>query len=126
MAKRYGGVSIFITIAPDSINNPTCFCLALKHTNNKTFIQQPTNTFLKSITNNSTCILEKDVIINCDYANRANLLIQNPLPAVLEYINIIYNLFTILFGIKPESYFPSIQTTPPVRSVYFKTNNKNF
>ena len=29
MARRYGGVSAFITIAPDSINNPTSFRMSL-------------------------------------------------------------------------------------------------
>ena len=49
MARRYGGVSAFITIAPDSINNPMCFRMSLMKNNAECFPTVCDTSFLESM-----------------------------------------------------------------------------
>ena len=124
MARKYGGVSGFITIAPDSINNPTVFQMTLKRLDLKNMPSQHDVLFMDAIQNGSTFVTSNNIPISCSYDSRAKAIIDNPLPSVLEYINIIYNLFCTLLGIKPECSFMSTQCIRPNKTVYFKKLEK--
>ena len=57
--------------------------------------------------------------------SRARAITNNPLPSVIEYINIIYNHFTILLGVRPECSLTSTQCTRPHKTVYYKKSKKS-
>ena len=112
MARRYGGVSCFVTIAPDSIANPNILRMSLQHVANSTFPAECDERFLESIINNSTYVTTETATVNCDYKSRAQSIIDNPLPSVLEYISLIYNVFVELLGLTPSNRFATLNVNP--------------
>lgn len=123
MSRRYGGVSSFITVAPDSIANATSYRMSLKHVNNQNFPVDCDADFLKCVQEGSVFVASETVRINCNYALRAEAIIANPLPSVLEYISLIDNLFVELLGIKPSNGFPTLNVNKEKKTVYYKNRN---
>ena len=103
MTNKYGPASIFITIAPDDINNLTGFRLSFRSTNNTSFPATMTKENVDAIRQGSSIIGEGFVQIPTSYKHRVKAVINNPHSSSKEYKRLIEQVFGILVNI-PVSY----------------------
>ena len=107
LSQWYGPGSIFFTIAPIDVNNPTCVWLTLYAGNNKEFPAVDDNCVFSELDMeeqkaNADLLGEGMVQLPYSYANRMCRIIKNPIASVLEYRMLIGSLISIMFGITPN------------------------
>ena len=116
MTRHFGPASIFYTIAPDDINNPTSFRLSQNFVNNKQFPSQSNSSFIDAMKNNSSVIASDNIEVPVGYTDRARAAARNPVATTLEYQNLIENILTILMKVKMKTFGTKYKK---VRSTYF-------
>ena len=100
MTRHYGAGSVFFTIAPDDINNPTTFRLALRVRNNTSFpsVVKDEDAFFNAMMEESALLGEGDIAIPAGWKQRAEGATANSVATAREYMKLIDNILYILFG----------------------------
>ncbi len=121
--RTFGPFCNWITIAPDDISNPTIFRLTMRASNNFSIPAVATDDFLNALRQNSTVLISENVSIPVNFQARATAAMNNPVATALEYINLLDNVYSILFGVQ----LADTQLNPykkNVRTRYYKDNPK--
>ena len=120
MGRKYGPASTFLTVSVDDVNSPGVLRMAHRSCNNLNFPAMSPDELLKAMElgedhtyeNESNCIHcqngqrcsighSGEVRIPCGWEHLARSATENPVSVALHYKKLIYNLLTILVGIKP-------------------------
>jgi hypothetical protein len=121
MCHRFGPASVFLTVTPDDVSNPTSFRLAFRSFSNFCFPAITTNNFIPSLIQGAEYINEINVPIPTSYAERYKKSCDNPVAVALEFQAMTENLLSILVGCPPKS-FHSKQTKSP-KQWYFRNHS---
>ena len=117
MTRRYGPASVFLTIAPDDVNNPTSFRLSFRSISNAVFPAIVDDTFFRALQQNTSFIAETSIPIkrhSAGYIARLKAATDNPIATTLEFKAMLHSVFEILIGL-PESMMEAYKvkkTTP--------------
>ena len=104
LCQRHGPASVFLTVSPNDISNPTSFRFSFRSVNNKDFPAVAPADFLDSMKKEATFLGSGDVMvppgaINTDYRTKAKRACTNPVAVVTEYQRLVQNILDILVGI---------------------------
>ena len=116
MTRHFGPASIFYTIAPDDINNPTSFRLTQRFCNNDKYPSKVNSSFIDAMKKNSSVLAYDDIMVPVGYTERARAAAQNPVATTLEYQNLIENILATLIKVKINSFGTKYKK---VRSSYY-------
>ena len=115
MGRKYGPASNFLTASVDDINSPLVFRMAFRSCNNINFPAHSPDSLLHAMgmgehfecsnegecIHGSNCIGSGNVSIPCGWSSLAKSATNNPVSVAYHYNKLIYDLMTILVGIKP-------------------------
>lgn len=116
MGRKYGPASNFLTVSVDDVNSPMVFRLAFRSTDNISFPAHGPDSLLRAMEfgENFSYISAGgcrhgpgdflgtgEIIIPCNWSALTRKATENPVSVALHYNKIIYDLMTILVGIKP-------------------------
>ena len=129
LMKRYGPASVFLTITPNDVSNPTSFRLTHRSTSNSSFPATGTEDFLRHMQSDEEVYNEQDaktgveIPIPCDYTARVQAAAGNPVAVALEYQAMIENVMSKLVGVKIN--FEHSNDSKTVKTWYFKGKEPN-
>jgi len=101
MIHRFGPQFVFLTIAIDDVNNPHVFCLTFNQPDKVNFPSTVSDDFLSAM-KNGTPFASGTVKIPTNWSTLAAAVTNNPVASVFIYKRLIYNIVTILIGLKPS------------------------
>jgi hypothetical protein len=120
MCHRFGPASVFLTVTPDDVSNPTSFRLGFRSFSNFAFPAVTTHNFIPSIIRGSEYINEINIPIPTSYSDSYKKSCENPVAVALEFQAMTENILSILVGCPPKS-FHSKQTKSP-KQWYFRNH----
>jgi len=105
LGRHFGCAPAFLTFGIDDVNHPNAIRFALRSSNN--------NDFPAIISSESQNELKRgmklkdgegSIPIPHSFSERLKLMINNPVGAAIAYKQVVHDVMTILFGIKPSNY----------------------
>ena len=122
LSKRCGPGSMFGTIAPNDISNPTSFRLTFRSCNNDSFPSVAPEEFFDAMQMNSDFLVgEGNIRVPCGYSARAKAAVRNPVATVMEYKTLLDNIMSCLIKRDPTSQASGSKT---VRTKYYMDAGK--
>lgn len=98
MIRRYGPPSIFLTVSPDDVNNPTSFRLTFYSRNNDTFPAKASDDFFEKL-QEGTPFAVAEVEIPLDYINLLRRAEGNSVATSMEFHTMLCSMFEALIGV---------------------------
>ena len=87
----------------DDVNSPTVFRLSFRSTTNLDWPALAPNTFFDALEDGSDYIGSGNIQINCSWPSLASAATENPVAVALAYKKIVYDIMTILVGVRPAN-----------------------
>ena len=104
MIRRFGPQFEFLTIAIDDVSNPQVFRLTFNQLDNMNFPSIAPKEFLTAM-QNGTSFASGNVNIPTNWSALAKAVTKNPVASAFIYKRLMYNIVTILIGLKPIRLF---------------------
>ena len=121
LTQRHGPASVFLTVAPNDVNNPTAFRLTFRGINNEDFPATAPETFIQAMKKESIFLGSGDVRIPTNHSEKSKRVCDNPVAVVLEYERLVQNILHILIGIQQEQ---TVKKTTNCRKSTMEGNHK--
>jgi len=96
-------VCYITTPAVDDVNSPTVFRLSFRSTSNLDWPALAPNTFFDALEDGSDYIGSGNIPINCSWPSLASAATENPVAVAMAYKKIVYDIMTILVGLRPAN-----------------------
>jgi hypothetical protein len=128
ISRRYGSPSVFLTVAPDDINNPTAFRLTFTIPPNdekqhNEMSPEDLEEYLERMRSRGSVVGSGTVRMN--YSARSRAAAEDPISYVAEYRRELIDVMTILLGIAPEMYSSgNIRSSKVRKTKFFKSRSK--
>ena len=87
----------------DDVNSPTVFRLSFRSTTNLDWPALAPNTFFDALEDGSDYIGSGNIPINCSWPSLAAAATENPVAVAMAYKKIVYDIMTILVGLRPAN-----------------------
>ena len=104
LIRRFGPQFLFLTIAIDDVNNPQVFRLTFNQRDNVNFPSVASGDFLSALEHDKPFAIG-NVKIPTNWSALATAVTNNPVASAFIYKRLIYNIVTILIGLKPSRLF---------------------
>ena len=101
LIRRFGPQFTFLTIAIDDVTNPSIFRLTFSQPDNVNFPSIAPEAFLTAM-QNSTQFVSGIGTLSTNWSALTKAVTNNPVASAFFYKRIIYNIVTILIGLKPS------------------------
>jgi hypothetical protein len=111
MCHRFGPASVFLTVTPDDISNPTSFRLCFRSCANYGFPSTTKPNFLTDMKNNAEYIDEVNVKLPTNYTERHMAACTNPVAVAAEFQTLVENVLTILVGCPSKKLHTHVRDT---------------
>ena len=122
LCRHYGPPSIFLTIAPNDIGDPTALRLTFYNTkNNKEFPNVTSSDYYDRLIEGSEVIGQEDIRFPCSYDERLKATVRDVVASVTQYQNLIGSVLSILLGVSPNTFGRDRVTN---RTAYYKSQPK--
>lgn len=103
LCQRYGPGFIFLTLSSNDLNNPLSYRLTFRAKNNTAFpATVDAENFLEHMREETDFLGEGNVVVPCNYTERAMAAMDNPVAYVSEFREGYYDIVSLLLG-KPLS-----------------------
>ncbi|KAL7549323.1 hypothetical protein ACHAWF_017111 [Thalassiosira exigua] len=102
MIRRFGSQFCFLTCSFDDVNNPQVFRLTFRQINNEEFPSNVDSDILNKMKKGKPFAVG-DIKIPTTWSAMAKAAVGNPVAVGFMYQRLLYNILTILIGIKPAS-----------------------
>ena len=99
LVRRYGPPGIFLTIAPNDIDNPSILRLSFWSSSNQDFPAQVDDSYIETLRDNGTLLGSGNIPIPASHAARVRATCENPVASVLEYRSLVHNILTVLLKV---------------------------
>ena len=100
LVQRYGPASVFLTISPDDVNDPTSFRMTFRSVDNFSFPAVVSGDFFQAMRNaskfkcSSTYMIPREV--DCSRKSRCVAAEANPVAAAVGFYRLIYDIMSVL------------------------------
>jgi hypothetical protein len=123
MCHRFGPASVFLTVTPDDISNPTSFRLCFRSCANCGFPSTTKPNFLTDMQQSAEYIDEVNVKLPTTYTDRHFAACSNPVAVASEFQSLVENVLTILIGCPSKKLHTHLKDTR--RQWYFMDHSKD-
>ena len=107
LGRHFGCATAFLTFGIDDVNHPSAIRFALRSSSNRDFPAVVSNASQAEMKQGLKLSLdggEGVIPLPFCYRERLKLMINNPVGAAIAYKQMVHNVMSVLFGLKPTNY----------------------